>query len=103
MTVTDSNGCTNSTNKTLNELPLPIVSITGPDGICVGGTTTFTATGGGSYLWNTGQTSASISLNPSVTTTYSVTVTDTNGCSNNANKTLNEVIYWEYRSDQWFH
>ncbi|MBK9041748.1 MAG: T9SS type A sorting domain-containing protein [Saprospiraceae bacterium] len=89
VTVTDSNGCTNSTNKTLNELPLPIVSITGPDGICVGGTTTFTATGGGSYLWNTGQTSASISLNPSVTTTYSVTVTDTNGCSNNANKTLN--------------
>src|SRR6185295_12756492 len=39
-----------------------------------GGTPNFT------YLWSTGETTASIQVAPTATTTYSVTVTDRNGC-----------------------
>jgi hypothetical protein len=42
-----------------------------------------TATGGNgaySYVWNTGATTASISVCPTVTTSYTVTVTDAAGC-----------------------
>jgi len=51
------------------------------DGIVTAGTpVTLTATGGGTYLWNTGATTASINVSPSVTITYTVTVTNA-GCS----------------------
>ncbi|MEZ5048579.1 MAG: hypothetical protein R2766_02900 [Saprospiraceae bacterium] len=39
-----------------------------------------TASGGTSYEWNTGATTASISVSPNTTTTYSVTVTNADGC-----------------------
>ncbi|GAA3622474.1 LamG-like jellyroll fold domain-containing protein [Flavivirga jejuensis] len=45
-----------------------------------GDSTTLTATGGGTYLWSTGATTASIAVSPIATTTYTVTVTQ-NGCS----------------------
>src|SRR6185436_4542903 len=35
---------------------------------------------GNSSLWSTGQTTAGITVNPSATTFYFVTVTDANGC-----------------------
>ena len=53
----------------------------GPDvTVCTGQSTTLTATGGGTYAWSTGATTASITVNPSSTTTYTVTVTN-NGCT----------------------
>ncbi len=39
------------------------------------------ATGGGTYLWNTGETAASIIVNPEVNSIYSVTATIENGCA----------------------
>ncbi|MCB0464004.1 MAG: T9SS type A sorting domain-containing protein [Flavobacteriaceae bacterium] len=63
---------------TVNEIP---TANAGTDQtICEGETITLTATGGSSYLWNTGATSASINVSPNSTTTYSVTVTQ-NGCT----------------------
>src|SRR5690606_23181133 len=47
---------------------------------CQGTAVTLTASGGSTYLWNTGATTASITVNPNTTTTYSVEVTQ-NGCS----------------------
>jgi subtilisin-like proprotein convertase family protein len=48
----------------------------GPDtDACVGQSTLLTATGGATYLWSTGETTSTISVSPSATTTYSVTVT----------------------------
>ena len=52
----------------------PIVD--GKDLICAGEVATLQATGGDTYLWSTGETSASIQVAPEVTTTYTVTVTD---------------------------
>lgn len=49
--------------------------------VCVGQSVYITATGGVTYSWNTGSTDNSIVVNPTITTTYSVTVTDGNGCS----------------------
>ncbi len=48
--------------------------------ICYGENTVLTATGGGTYLWSTGETTPTITVNPTETTTYSVTVT-ANGCT----------------------
>lgn len=44
--------------------------------ICEGEFTTLTASGGSQFLWNTGQTGASIHVFPTATTTYSVSITD---------------------------
>lgn len=48
--------------------------------ITQGNSTTLTATGGGTYLWSTTETTASITVTPATTTTYTVTVTGANGC-----------------------
>ncbi|MCA9748532.1 MAG: T9SS type A sorting domain-containing protein, partial [Romboutsia sp.] len=48
--------------------------------ICEGETITLTATGSGEFLWSTGETSSSIEVQPSKTTTYSVIATNGN-CS----------------------
>jgi hypothetical protein len=44
--------------------------------ICNGESATLTASGGSSYLWNTGETSQSITVSPVETTVYSVTVSE---------------------------
>jgi gliding motility-associated-like protein len=52
--------------------------------IVSGTSTTLTATGGGTYAWSTGETTSSITVTPSTTTDYCVTVTDGNGCSDSS-------------------
>ncbi|WP_303319034.1 LamG-like jellyroll fold domain-containing protein [Flavivirga abyssicola] len=57
--------------------PPAVVADAGPDvTICEGDSTTLTASGGTTYLWSTGETTASINVSPIVTTTYTVTVSD---------------------------
>jgi len=53
--------------------------------ICKGESIMLTATGAESYVWNTGATSVAITVSPSINTTYSVTGTDQNGCTNTNN------------------
>jgi len=43
--------------------------------------TTLVANNGVSYLWSNGSTNPSITVQPTITTTYAVTVTSANGCS----------------------
>jgi PKD repeat protein len=52
----------------------PSISITGTDSICAGETVTLTATGGSSYQWSGGSsdTTAAITVSPTVTTVYNV-------------------------------
>ncbi len=57
-------------------LPLPVAAISGTNTICAGGNTTLTASGGTSYIWNTGATTSSITVNPAVTTGYTVGVSN---------------------------
>ena len=62
-------------------------SLTGNNIICQGKSTTLTASGASSYLWNTGATTASVVLNPLVTTTYTVVGT-TGTCTTQAVETI---------------
>lgn len=59
--------------------PLPNVSAGKNISINSGEMTVLKATGANNYIWSTGDRGASISVNPSVTTTYSVTG-ESNGC-----------------------
>jgi hypothetical protein len=79
-TVTDANGCETSASVVITEPEALIASITSSLGtsFCFGETSTLSASEGISYLWNTGETTASISVNTSGT--YSVIVTNANGC-----------------------
>jgi len=81
---TDTNGCQDTTDFTLvvNQLPTPAIS--GTDTLCAGDSTQLTATGGGDYLWNTADTAAMISVMPGMDSTFTVQVTDNNGCSASA-------------------
>lgn len=55
--------------------------------ICSGGQTTLTASGGANYLWTTGATTTSITVAPTATTNYSVTVSNGN-CSSTSSVTV---------------
>ncbi len=57
---------------------IPVADAGADQTICLGDPVTLTATGGGTYAWSPGgQTSASITVNPTDTTYYYVTVTNT--------------------------
>ena len=61
---------------------LPVLSVSGL-AVCVGNTTTLTATGANTYTWSTTETSPSIVSTPTAATTdYTVTGTDNNNCIN---------------------
>ncbi|MDD5569888.1 MAG: choice-of-anchor L domain-containing protein [Bacteroidales bacterium] len=61
-----------------------------PDTICLGSSSVITVSGGNSYTWNTGQTSSSITVSPTVKTTYSVTGTSAcAGCTATSSITVN--------------
>ena len=88
VTVTDANTCQDTAQISVNVNALPTVSFTGMDTICNGDTTTITASGGTSYAWSNGPSSAGQDLNPSTTTSYTVTVTDANTCENSGSVTV---------------
>jgi hypothetical protein len=80
---TDNNGCVNSDLVTVTVNLLPVVSVGNDVSICKGGTVILTATGATNYTWDNGLGLGEIkTINPLITTTYSVTGTDNNGCSN---------------------
>lgn len=79
--------CTSTGNVTVTIAPTPTPSISGTTTICSGQSTTLTATGGSTYLWSTGETTASISVSPATTTNYSVTAYN-GSCSGVANTTV---------------
>ncbi|MBI2271319.1 MAG: gliding motility-associated C-terminal domain-containing protein [Bacteroidetes bacterium] len=83
----DSRGCTAVSNVTISEPPPLILSVTPPNKICIGQSATLSASASGgtaaySYIWMPGpQSGATINVNPVVTTTYTVTVIDSKGCT----------------------
>ena len=81
VTVTNASSCTAVEDVTVTVNANPIASISGTTIICEGISTTLTASGGSSYVWDNTTTNSSISVSPIVSTTYTVTVTDLNGCT----------------------
>jgi len=88
LTGTSLQGCTNTDQVTVT-ISSGITVNAGPDvTICSGTSTTLTASGATTYSWSPGgQTTASITINPSSTTTYTVTGTSA-GCTASDNVTV---------------
>ncbi|MBS1634908.1 MAG: T9SS type A sorting domain-containing protein [Bacteroidetes bacterium] len=83
VTGTDAAGCTNMAMASITVNNLPSVTATSAT-ICTGSTATLVASGAITYSWSTGATTAGISDNPTTNTSYTVTGTDNNGCSNSS-------------------
>jgi hypothetical protein len=87
VTVTDANGCVGTGSGTVTVNPLPVVTVNNA-ATCVGGTATLTASVTGSsatpftYAWSgpSGFTASTPSVTVSAAGTYTVVVTDANGC-----------------------
>ena len=76
---------------TTAQIPPCSISVTAfadPASICTGNTIAIYASGGSTYLWNTGATAAHITETPTVTTTYNVTGSNASGCTGNAAITI---------------
>ena len=77
VTGTDVNGCVNMATHTVTVNELPEITISGEDTVVLGESTTLSVEDNPqwTYLWNTGGTTASITVTPEEETSYSVTVT----------------------------
>ena len=94
VTGTGSNGCPKDTFFTVKVNPLPVVSISSTlDSVCAGGVVTLSGSGATSYTWNTGVATASLSVNPNQTATYTLNGTDVKNCVNTATKTIKVNSY----------
>lgn len=98
LTVTDPvNNCLGLATRNMTINPLPFVSINSPDSVCSNASFNLTASASANvstFSWtpassvvspSSAVTAASSSINP---TTFSVQVTDINGCSNTSSKTI---------------
>jgi gliding motility-associated-like protein len=81
-----------SSFKLITIKPIPTVAIVPKaDSVCLGVPVTFTASGGTSYKWSTGVTSASITVTPASNTNYWVTAS--NGFCSSPKDTAKLTIY----------
>lgn len=90
--------CTDTASASVTVNPLPSANAGADVTINFGDATILSASGGGTYSWNTGETTLSISTSPSATTSYTVVVTDANGCTDAAIVT----VYVEYNCGEIF-
>ncbi|HPF00841.1 MAG TPA: gliding motility-associated C-terminal domain-containing protein [Bacteroidales bacterium] len=77
---TDLNGCMNAATTTVNVNQSPEINISGETEVCQDGTAVLSANGANLYIWNTGATTASITIGGIASATYVVTGT-TGTCS----------------------
>jgi gliding motility-associated-like protein len=83
--VTDAGGCSMTATATVTTAGGPVASISAAVTITAGSSTTLTAGGGGTYSWSSGENTSSITVAPSATTVYCVTVTDaSSNCTDTA-------------------
>lgn len=83
VTITDKNGDKGQGSGLVKVVPPPVVTATSQS-VCKGDPATLTASGALSYKWSTGANTAAITVNPIVNSTYTVTGTTAEGCSDTA-------------------
>ncbi|MGZ3900238.1 MAG: T9SS type A sorting domain-containing protein, partial [Bacteroidia bacterium] len=85
-------GCSGTSVKSVSVVALPVVTASGSNSvICIGQTSTLTAAGAASYTWSNSFTTPAITVSPTITTTYSVTGSNSNGCTGSAVKTVTVI------------
>lgn len=80
VTGTSAAGCINTKTVSVTVKATPTVSASSKT-ICIGSSAALVASGANSYSWNTGATTASISVNPTTSTNYTVIGTNSLGCT----------------------
>ena len=83
VTATSAQGCKGTATATITVDALPTVTVNSAT-VCAGTSTILTAGGANTYSWNTGATTNSITATPTVTTDYTVTGTNAQGCKGTA-------------------
>jgi len=83
-TGTSTSGCSGTAVQSITVNPLPAVNATTTSTLlCVGQSATLTATGADTYTWSNASNAVSIVISPTVSTSYTVSGTNTvTGCSN---------------------
>lgn len=74
----DGAGCNDTSYIAITVNLIPIANPGPNDTICEGQNAILNASGGSTYVWNTGATSSSITISPPITTSYSFTVSNGN-------------------------
>ncbi len=84
ITGVDAFGClaSNTVISNVTVFSLPNISINGSSLICEGDLAAISASGAVNYTWSSGALTSSVSVSPNITTTYSLTAEDSNGCIN---------------------
>ncbi|MBL0343077.1 MAG: gliding motility-associated C-terminal domain-containing protein [Bacteroidetes bacterium] len=98
VTVTDANGCSASTIAIVGIIPDVFANAGTAQTVCSGQPATLTAVASGGtapfgYSWSNGSVLNPETVNPTVTTTYTVTVIDANGCQATSSVTVNVQDY----------
>ena len=94
LTVTSTVPCVTTVTHAVTVNPLPTVAVAPANpGICQGSSIACTASGANTYAWSpptglSATTGTTVTANPAATTTYSVTGTDVNGCTNTTSFTV---------------
>ncbi|MEI6817067.1 MAG: SprB repeat-containing protein, partial [Bacteroidota bacterium] len=86
VTITDNTGCTATQAFTLTQPPPITIAISNDTTVCPGDAVNlFAIASGGSvpyhYVWSNGVMNSTQTVHPTVTTVYSIIVTDANGCA----------------------
>ncbi len=83
---TNALGCASSAIKTISVNPIAAsnITVTGSNTLCSTSSTTLNASGLSTYTWSTSSNNSSITITPTVSTTYTVFGHDSNACPNTA-------------------
>jgi len=89
LTATAANACTNVALQSVSVNTSPAVTISPSSTvICTGNTATLTGSGANSYTWTSGPSTSVYTVNPLINTTYTLTGTALNSCTNSAIQTI---------------
>lgn len=91
----DANGCINGTITAITVNPLPVLVTSATSTVCPLSSNTLTVNGADTYTWSPNvflntTTASSVICTPSVTTTYTIDATSTDGCTNS--NTLSIIV-----------
>jgi len=84
-----SSGCSSTATVSVTVHPVNQTTVNSPiPPICVGESVSISALGSATYVWSTAATASSITVSPTISTSYSVTGTDANGCITTASTSV---------------
>lgn len=88
---TNQTGCDSIVTYQITIAPKPTATVSSDTTIDGGQSVTLAASGGTSYVWNSGQNTAIVTIAPTQTQEYIVTVSDANNCSDTASVTVTVI------------